>query len=63
MRFHFSRTLPTEQTKIDPYRRDCEREPGYDWRTDPYYSEANIRARPQASAETQRQKATLESQP
>ena len=65
MRFHFSGTpltdkaLDDEQTKIDPHRRECEREPGYNWRTDTYYSEANIRARLQASTEAQRKTNTI----
>ena len=29
----------------DPHRRDCEYEPGYDWRTDPYYNADAIRER------------------
>ena len=29
----------------DPYRRPCEYEAGYDWRTDPYYDENAIRER------------------
>ena len=33
----------------DPYRRECEFEPGYDWRTDPYYTESAIRERMKAT--------------
>lgn len=40
---------PTPQSKEDPYRRKCESEPGYDWRTDPYYSEDAIRERLKAT--------------
>lgn len=41
----------------DPYRRECEFEPGYDWRTDDYYNEDAIRARLEsAKAALQQQK-------
>lgn len=33
----------------DPYRRACEYEPGYNWRTDPYYDEDAIRERMKAA--------------
>ena len=33
----------------DPYRRACEFEPGYNWRTDPHYSEDVIRERMKAA--------------
>ena len=38
-----------EQNTRDPYRRACEFEPGYDWRTDPYYDEDAIRERLRAT--------------
>jgi len=40
---------PLPEPARDPYRRACEFEPGYDWRTDPYYDEQAIRARLYAS--------------
>ena len=41
-------TQITDPTR-DPYRRPCEFEPGYNWRTDPYYSEEAIRTRMKAA--------------
>ena len=32
-----------------PCRRTCESEPGYNWRTDPYYNEESIRERLKAA--------------
>ena len=38
--------VPTaESSERDPYRRACEFEDRYDWRTDPFYSEDAIRER------------------
>lgn len=33
----------------DPHQRECEFEPGYNWRTDPYYDEHAIRERMKAA--------------
>ena len=42
----------------DPYRRECEFEPGYNWRTDPYYNEDAIRERMKA-AKAEKQPASV----
>ena len=35
----------SDHSARDPHCRACEYEPGYDWRTDPYYDEDAIRNR------------------
>ena len=42
------REKPTIPSR-DPNLRDCEYEPGYDWQTDPYYTEDAIRSRMKAT--------------
>ena len=39
----------TSHSTRDPHRRACEYEPGYNWRTDPYYDEDAIRERLKAA--------------
>lgn len=50
--FKLNTTVKNEQnttSRRDPNRRPCEYEPGYDWRTDPYYDEHAIRERLKAA--------------
>ena len=59
--FRFNRTQPVQKVNTsndvtkpdtptrDLHRRECEFDPGYNWRTDPYYSEDAIRERMKAA--------------